>query len=402
METEAPNGKRRNPWLAGIASYFFPPLGHVYAGAPGRGLLLLVGVTAIWAAALWTAARSVSIAQLERAYLLAFTGNLWMAADAAVAARQRGSAPLRRYQRWQFYLGTIAFAFGFAVMAVFCVIRPFVVQAYYIPSGAMIPTLAIEDRILVDKLTYRWRNPTRGEVVVFHAPPQASPEENVFVKRVIGLPGETVAVVPDTLLVDGKPAVVINDDPGTTNSDFQHTRQRGLRWVDKEHSPRVQGNMLSVNGEPRVAVTPSGRAERRSGRIWVGGEPVADTDNAAGLRIVEDLGPFGAAPGVEGSVYYLPQSEQPALIVLKGRRLTLRPGWVSINGRPLTERYVYQSPRYEMAPYRIPSGQYFVMGDNRNDSNDSHAWGPLARNRIFGVAHMIYLSPQQERIGRPL
>jgi len=118
--------------------------------------------------------------------------------------------------------------------------------------------------------------------------------------------------------------------------------------------------------------------------------------------MITDLASFGAAPGVQGSVYYLPQSDQPALIVLKGKRLTLRPGWVSVNGRPLKEPFTRQTPRYEMPSYRIPAGNYFVMGDNRNDSNDSHAWGPLARDRIFGVAHMIYWSPQQERIGRPL
>src|SRR5438105_4698509 len=99
-------------------------------GRPGRGLLLLAGVTAIWAMALWVAARSVAGTQLTLAYLLAFAGNLWMAADAAFTARLQGGAPLRWYQRWHFYLAAIGFAVGFAVMAVFCVIRPFVVQAY--------------------------------------------------------------------------------------------------------------------------------------------------------------------------------------------------------------------------------------------------------------------------------
>jgi type IV secretory pathway protease TraF len=219
---------------------------------------------------------------------------------------------------------------------------------------------------------------------------------------VIGLPGETVAVVPDALLVDGKPAVELNDSIGDPNANFQHTLQHGLRWLDRERSPRVQNNSLFENGVPRVAVTPSGQAERRDDQLWANGQRIAYVGGPDRFRVASDLAPFGAAPGVQGSAYFLPQSDEPALIVLKGKRLTLRPGWVSINGQPLKEPYARQSPRYEMPPYRIPAGYYFVLGDNRNDSNDSHAWGPVSRDRISGVTHMIFWSDQPERIGRPL
>jgi signal peptidase I len=64
---------------------------------------------------------------------------------------------------------------------------------------------------------------------------------------------------------------------------------------------------------------------------------------------------------------------------------------------------------YEMPPCRISAGYYFVLGDDLNDSNDSHAWGPLARDRISGVAHMIFFSADLTtsavrwgRVGRPL
>src|SRR5947209_704442 len=71
-----------------------------------------------------------------------------------------------------------------AIVLVFLVIRPFVVQAFYIPSGSMRPTLLEQDRILVNKFLYgpglfrfRLRTPHRGEVVVFKAPPVASAEQ---------------------------------------------------------------------------------------------------------------------------------------------------------------------------------------------------------------------------------
>jgi signal peptidase I len=277
-----------------------------------------------------------------------------------------------------------------AIVLVFLVIRPFVVQAFYIPSGSMLDTLHIEDRILVNKFIYHFRPPEHRDIVVFHAPPRASPDEKDFIKRVIGQPGDTVAVVPDTLLVDGKPAVELNDNPGGSNDTFIPTLQHGIRWLDREHAPQVQGNMLWENGDPHVAVTASGEAERRDGQLWVNGRQVAYVGGLEGFRVGKDLSPFGAAPAVQGSVYYLPQADQPALIVLQGRQLTLRPGYVSENGQPLKEPYIRQTPRYEMPAFKVPPGYYFVMGDNRNDSNDSHAWGPVDVHRIIGRAMVIF------------
>lgn len=78
------------------------------------------------------------------------------------------------------------------------IIRPFVAEPFYIPSASMEPTLhgcdgCVPDRVLVDKLSYRFRSPQRGEVVVFTRPPNLSVTEDRLIKRVIGLPGETVS-----------------------------------------------------------------------------------------------------------------------------------------------------------------------------------------------------------------
>src|SRR5437879_2829876 len=102
-----------------------------------------------------------------------------------------------------------------AIVLVFLVIRPFVVQAFYIPSGSMQPTLMVGDRILVNKFIYRVTRPDHGDVVVFVAPHSASPDEKDFIKRIIALPGETIEVVPTRAVVDGKPvAAFVNQDPG--------------------------------------------------------------------------------------------------------------------------------------------------------------------------------------------
>jgi signal peptidase I len=156
-----------------------------------------------------------------------------------------------------------------ALALVFLVLRPFVMQAFYIPSESMRSTLEVGDRILVNKLSYRFGSPQRGDVVVFAAPPAASPEGKEFIKRVVGLPGDTVAV--------------------------------------------------------------------------------------------ED-------------------------------------GQLVVNGVPQREPYLDEPISYEQAPVTVPPGSYWVLGDNRNESNDSHLWGPLAGCRIVGRAALRFWPPF--RVGR--
>jgi signal peptidase I len=105
-------------------------------------------------------------------------------------------------------------------------LKTFVVQAFYIPSSSMEPTLQVGDRVLVSKMAYWWREPVRGEVVVFTEGDGgddggnpvvgalqslaagvgvAQPSERDFIKRIIGLPGETIEMRGGVVYVDGQP-----------------------------------------------------------------------------------------------------------------------------------------------------------------------------------------------------
>jgi len=163
-----------------------------------------------------------------------------------------------------------------AFALVFLLIKPFVVAAFYIPSGSMEPTLMVHDRVLVNRFIYRLSDPRRQDIIVFKAPPQATPngERKDFIKRLIGLPGDTVQVVAG----DG----------------------------------------------------------------------------------------------------------------------------VYINGSRLKEPYIHREeiPEYNSAPTVVPPGQYFVMGDNRNDSNDSHRWGTLDRKYVLGKAMVIFWPPGRMALAR--
>ncbi len=161
---------------------------------------------------------------------------------------------------------------GVVVVAVIVavVLRTFVVATYSIPSGSMEPTLQIGDRIVVDKLSYHLHGVGRGNIIVFSTPPKedcAGPPVADLVKRVIGLPDETISL------------------------------SRGQVYID--------GHVLA---EP-----------------WL---PPAERNVTY--------------PGPAGTPYSL------------------------------------------YRPYRIPTGDVYVMGDNRTESCDSRYWGPVSESSIVG------------------
>jgi signal peptidase I len=91
-----------------------------------------------------------------------------------------------------------------ALLAAFA-IKTWLIQAFYIPSASMVPTLQVGDRILVDKVSYDLHDIHRGDIVVFGRPPADSsdPSVNDLVKRVVGLPGDSMSSVNDVLYVNG-------------------------------------------------------------------------------------------------------------------------------------------------------------------------------------------------------
>ena len=96
------------------------------------------------------------------------------------------------------------FAFG---------IRTAVAQSFYIPSGSMLPTLRIDDKLIVDKISYRFSNPVRGDIIVFNPTAQLEKEvdangkgkfNDALIKRVIGVPGDRVEVKDGNVYINGK------------------------------------------------------------------------------------------------------------------------------------------------------------------------------------------------------
>jgi signal peptidase I len=87
------------------------------------------------------------------------------------------------------------------------------------------------------------------------------------------------------------------------------------------------------------------------------------------------------------------------VIGLPGDEIEIKNGIVYISGRPFIEPYIKELPRYE-GTWTVPEGTLFVLGDNRNESSDSHDWGFVPIPKVVGRAMLIYWPPQQMRIFR--
>jgi signal peptidase I len=110
----------------------------------------------------------------------------------------RGGGPAKRGGGFVEFLVILLIAFAL----VFGVVRPFVLEAFYIPSESMVPTLEVGDRVFVNKFIYHFREPERGDIVVFRS---VEGDEEDLIKRVVAVSGDEVAVEDGRLLVNGEP-----------------------------------------------------------------------------------------------------------------------------------------------------------------------------------------------------
>jgi signal peptidase I len=179
-----------------------------------------------------------------------------------------GTGP-RRLRRWKRALAETAITILVAVLLAGFV-RTLVFQPFWIPTSSMVPTLAVYDRVLVQKAFFSWRDVREGQIVVFSHPTLdhcAGSEEGDLVKRVIALPGQTIY---------------------------------------------SSGNSIYVNG--RLLAEP-----------------------------------------------YLPHYDPL--------------------GPPIASR---------QHPYRVPPGEFYMLGDNRADSCDSRYWGPIKGSSIIGKVVLVW------------
>lgn len=197
------NPTTREPWLAVVLSLFAPGLGQIYGGRIVRGLVLFL-VSLLFVPAVLLAALLEPATPVLAGLLAAGVGLLGVYAYAVanawgLARRQRDHYEPREYNRPALYALFVLVGSAYAVGGMWYVPRLF--EAFYIPTGSMEPTILTGDHVLSNKLEYQHRLPERGDIIIFRVPNHPG---QTWIKRVIGLPGDTVEVHDGAVTVNGK------------------------------------------------------------------------------------------------------------------------------------------------------------------------------------------------------
>lgn len=267
-----------------------------------------------------------------------------------------------------------------AIALVFLVIRPFFVQANFIPSPSMVPTLLgldnVGDKIIVNKLKYRLKEPQRDDVVVFLAPKETGMEDQEFIKRLIGKPGDRLEVVGGRLLIDG--------------TLYSHsTLREKLAMAGKFGPEAVSADPMTLIAEHHVKFVPDGVLA--DGKLIPKQEMAQLMTGMSDATVVVKPG-YTLRNGVRLNEPFVAEDPDYDMKLYQGRSLKhwLDPGNVpyKLNDQELTKD-VYDA--YNASPAgALPPGRLFMMGDNRNDSSDGTAWGTLDAHRVVGKAEFVF------------
>jgi len=254
----------------------------------------------------------------------------------------------------------------YAGVFVFMLIRPFLVQAFLIPSGSMIPTLLENDFIVANKAIYRYSDPKREDIVVFRPPPYATTADQRdekgepkvdFIKRCIGLPGDVVEIKDSKLYINGTEFAdthkhFTNHHPGaeavTTTGimpDFKLVLYNGPSYKD------WNGRVIPVITDQSMSNLPNYRVDSYISHEYAVGDDATDS-------CFPTWSPRQITPEEQAVCEYLRSA--PAA--------------------------------------KIPARYYLMMGDNRDGSFDGRAWGLVQRDEIIGRSEAIWLP--LTRIGR--
>lgn len=309
------------------------------------------------------------------------------------------------------------------VLAMVLLIQTFAFASFYVPTPSMESNILVGDRIFVSKLHYGPRLPTalgipytnifipgltwpalrlpgfssvkRGDVVVFNYPPEESPisKKEHYVKRAVGLPGDQLEVRNKVVYINGAALT----PPGGLQQHWVVTMQEGqtMPWA------RFRAENFQARPYPddsRALAMELSEEEASEIRTWTGVEqvepfvlPESSTDAQVFPTGSEyNVHHYGPLPiPAAGDIVELSEETWPVYEGLitrfeghEARRLSN--GQFEIDGAPATQ-------------YTVEQDYYFMMGDNRDNSLDSRAWGFVPADHVVGKAVITYFSLDKER-----
>ena len=189
----------RNAALAALLNVAGPGLGFLYLGKPRWAFGTLAALPLLFALAAWSRIIFVPVGFAAAGLLLS---GIWLASIfiAARMARRQPPAPLAAFQRWYVYAAFLGFSLLLHHLLIQNRDRLLGYETFRFPSASMQETLLWGDCFISDTWRFPGPAPRRGELVVFSSPGDPARKQ---VKRVIGLPGETVRITDGEVRVDG-------------------------------------------------------------------------------------------------------------------------------------------------------------------------------------------------------
>lgn len=195
-------------WLAGLLSFLAPGLGQVYNGEAKKGLFYYF-LLSIWSGLIYgllyfmmkqsfTRAGLLVIALL---FLVSIGAHILVILESICSARKTDNEHrLKPYNRWYVYLIVIVLVSAVDYSVSFAV-SDNLINAYKIPSGSMQPTIEPGDYVFCNQVCYGYVNPARKDLIIFKCP---NDENTDYIKRIIGLPGDTVKITHNVLFINDR------------------------------------------------------------------------------------------------------------------------------------------------------------------------------------------------------
>ena len=192
--------KNRKPILAAILSFITPGLGQLYNGQWKKGLVFYFLIFLI-SVLLALTGLQYQFYGLLALIICGISAQLLVSADAFSAARKIKEITLNPYNKWYYYVLILLLSNGIDYVTGDIIKKELLgIKAYTIPSGSMIPSLLIGDRMIIDLNHYKKADPKKGDIIVFKGHEDPS---KVFIKRIVGAENDIVESKDKIIYING-------------------------------------------------------------------------------------------------------------------------------------------------------------------------------------------------------